>query len=208
MQNAVLDRWGVWGQIGHSRRSRKDVTHEALWAGPELKSGYALFHLMKMQRALTPPQDDGYYAAMRASGTVVDSGWQRAIGPYFDAFLSTARSIPEIIECCFGRDAPNKAMRLWFDGLPADEQDRRDQFNQQFAAARKSFSDLPLTKTRNTAVHRRGYPPYEVRIVGRFGVIHVGGPTKPVPAGAARRDGVPSGQGGSEAEPPRSFDGR
>jgi hypothetical protein len=65
--------------------------------------------------------------------------------------------------------------------LSADEQDRRIRFSQQFKASRSTFSDLPLTKTRNTAVHRRGYAPYEVRIAGRFGVTHVGGPTSPVP---------------------------
>jgi hypothetical protein len=157
------------------------VTQDELWAGPQLKNDYAFFHLMRMQQALAPPELEGTYAAMAASGTIVDSGWQRKIGPYFDAFLGAARSIPGIIECCFGRDTPNKEMKRWFDALPADEQDRRDQFSQGFKTARDAFAALPLSKNRNTSVHRRGYAPYEISIPGRFGLPHTGGPTKLVP---------------------------
>ena len=49
------------------------VTQETLWAGPELKSAYAYFHLQKMQQALNPPALDGYYAAIAATGAIVDS---------------------------------------------------------------------------------------------------------------------------------------
>lgn len=156
------------------------VTQEALWAGPELKSEYALFHLMKMRHALQPI-DDPHYAAMQAMGTIIDTGWQRAIGPYFDAFLATARSIPEIIECCFGKDTATADLCLWFNALPTDEQDRRKTFHQQYAAKRRAFRDLTLTDTRDTTTHRRGYAPYEIRIPGRYGVTHVGGPTNRVP---------------------------
>jgi len=167
------------------RQEARLATHDELWAGPELKLGYAHYHLVKMQLAITPPQGDSHIAAMQAAGVLVDTGWQRAIGPYFDAFLSAARSIPEIIACCFGRDTPNKEMKLWFDGLPSAEQDRRKQFTQEFKSTRKAFSNLPLTKTRNVAVHRRGYAPYKVRIAGRFGVTHEGGPTKVIPLSEA-----------------------
>jgi hypothetical protein len=67
------------------------VTPETLWAGPDLKSVYAFFHFSKMQPALEPERD-GNYAAQEAMGTIVDSGWQRSFGPYFDAFLSAARA--------------------------------------------------------------------------------------------------------------------
>jgi len=157
------------------------VTPGELWAGPDLKDEYAFFHLTRMQQALERPTDDNF-AAIVASGAIVDSGWQRKVGPYLDAFLSAARSIPEIIECCFGRDTGGPSdMRRWFDALSADEQARRQEFRRQFAASRDLFAVLPLTKNRNTSVHRRGYPQYEIRIAGRFGVTHEGGPTKGMP---------------------------
>jgi hypothetical protein len=153
------------------------VTPETLWAGPDPKSVYAFFHFSKMQRALEPERD-GNYAAQEAMGTIVDSGWQRSFGPYFDAFLSAARSIPDIIECCFGTD---KQMSWWIKTLPPDEQDRRNRFSKEFADTRQAFALLPLSNARRTSVHRRGYAPYEFKIAGRFGLAYAGSPTKSVP---------------------------
>jgi len=96
----------------------------------------------------------------------------------FDAFLSAARSIPDIIECCFGTD---KQMSWWIKTLPPDEQDRRNRFSKEFADTRQAFALLPLSNARRTSVHRRGYAPYEFKIAGRFGLTYAGSPTKSVP---------------------------
>ena len=160
------------------------ATPETLWAGPDLKSVYAFFHFSKMQRALEPERD-GNYAAQEAMGTIVDSGWQRSFGPYFDAFLSAARSIPDIIECCFGTD---KQMSWWIKTLPPDEQHRRNRFSKEFSDTRQAFALLPLSNARRTSVHRRGYAPYEFKIAGRFGLTYAGSPTKSVPLSETPRD--------------------
>jgi hypothetical protein len=66
---------------------------EKLWAGVELKLQYAEFHLQMMGRSLDLPKP----TALEAYGMIRDTGWQRSLYAYFDAFLSTARSVPEII---------------------------------------------------------------------------------------------------------------
>ena len=69
---------------------------EKLWAGVELKLLYAEFHFDMMGRSIQPPKQTSINVALQASG------WQRSFYAYLDAFLSTARSVPEIIQCCFG----------------------------------------------------------------------------------------------------------
>jgi hypothetical protein len=43
-------------------------------------------------------------AALESMGVIVDDGWHRAFYAHLDAFLSATRSLPEIIQCCFGVD--------------------------------------------------------------------------------------------------------
>src|ERR1700687_1477412 len=166
------------GLLCHSINEARSM-HDELWAGPQLKLEYAHFHVAKMLRALEPPEMTGDYAAIIASGAIVDTGWQRSIYPHFDAFLAAARSIPEIIQCCFGTDRDYRMLR-WFQQLPAEEQARRRAFRHQFTGY-KTFRDLPLSRTRQTSLHRRGHADAMLIISGRFGVIYIGGPAKPIP---------------------------
>jgi hypothetical protein len=122
---------------------------------------------------------------MQAAGAITDTGWQRSIYPYFDAFLSTARSIPEVIQCCFGMDAAtsrNHEMKNWFDHqLSSDERDRRHQFKQQFADDYRGFRSLRMSKVRHNIEHRTGVGPATVTIKGAFGDTHKGSPIQQVP---------------------------
>jgi len=166
--------------------------HEELWAGPHLKLQYAEFHLQKMEQSLEGPPRDQHSVAMQAAGVIIDTGWQRSIYPYLDAFLSTARSIPEIIQCCFGVDAAtrsksNKKMRKWFNQLSPDERDRRREFKKQFADDYRGFRSRRLSEVRHNIEHRTGVAPATVTIKGAFGDTHKGSPTEQVPISETRQ---------------------
>jgi hypothetical protein len=165
--------------ISTLNRNRTPLMHEELWSGPQLKLEYAYFHVAMMQRALQPSEMAENYPAIIASGAIVNTGWQRSIYPHFDAFLAAARSIPEIIQCCFGTDRDYRILR-WFKQLPAGEQARRRAFRHQFTSY-KTFRDLPLSRSRQISQHRRGCPEIEFTISGRFGVTYIGGPADPTP---------------------------
>ena len=161
---------------------------EELWAGPELKLEYAHFHYIVMTQSIAFPHWRDDEIAQMATGTIIDTGWQRRLYAHFDAFLSAARSIPEIVQCCFGFDQRAlRKVKQWFAKLDAQEQLRRRESSKQFAPAYNRFRDnLPLSNTRHIIEHRTGVAPVEVTINSLFGVSHVGGPTKRVPLSETR----------------------
>jgi hypothetical protein len=160
--------------------------HEALWAGVEVKRQYAAFHLQKMGQSLEPPEQTATHVALKASGAIIDTGWQRVIWPHFDAFLSAARSIPEIIQCCFGADLGHPIIKQWFGTLSAAEQARRKEFRTQFKPEYERFRKLPLGTARDTSVHRTGIAGAEVQISGMFGITYTGSAVKPLPLAETR----------------------
>jgi hypothetical protein len=154
--------------------------HDELWSGAQLKIENARQQLSGMQRAIQPPEPTATNVALEASGAIVGGLWQPAFYSHVDAFLSAARSVPEIIQCCFGVDQAG-VMRAWFNGLPVEEQQRRQEFKKQFEADYKAFRSLPLGNARNISEHRTGRPPVTVAITGLFGARYTGGPGKNVP---------------------------
>src|SRR5258708_426560 len=142
---------------------------EKLWTGVGLKIEYARFHLQRMGQALEPPERTQWNVAIEASGAIIDTGWQRSFYAHFDAFLSATRSVAEIINCCFGVDE-HRAMKAWFDQLPAEEQVRRREFWKQFQVQYDRFCGSPLGAARRISEHRTGYAPVTVTISGMFGV--------------------------------------
>ncbi len=123
--------------------------------------------------------------ALQPTGAIVDTCWQQAFYAYLDAFLTMARSVPEIISACFGKDF-SPAMKDWFNGLPTPETDRRKTFSSQFKTTYNSFKELSLSNARNISLHRTGVAPVEVNITGRFGVSHVGTPVRRVATSESR----------------------
>jgi hypothetical protein len=119
--------------------------HDELWAGVGSKLQNAEFHLQRMEQSLLPPERTGYNVALQAAGAIIDTGWHRAFYAHLDAFLSGARSVPEMVRCCFGEDdrAPTR-MKNWFNGLGPAEQNRRRQFTAQFKPAYDNFRALDL----------------------------------------------------------------
>jgi hypothetical protein len=159
--------------------------HEDLWAGVVLKLEYASYFLEKMSRSLQPSAGA---ATLEAAGAVAEHPWERSFYPSLDAFLAMTRSIPEIIQCCFGEDR-SSAMAKWFNALPAPEKTRRQAFSAEFKSCYDEFREHPLSVARNVSLHRRGYPDVEVSITGRFGVVHIGGAAKRVPGAESRETG-------------------
>ena len=158
---------------------------QELWAGPELKLEYARLHYVQMIRALDPPPPTAHQVAQISTGAIVSTAWQRTFYAHFDAFLSAARSIPEIIQCCFGHDG-HPAMRAWLKEMAVDEVSRRMEFRRQFGPAYKQFRDLALSNTRHVVEHRTGVAPVEVMVVSMWGLTHVGSPTKHIPESEIR----------------------
>ena len=113
--------------------------HDELWAGVELKLQNAEFHLQRMGQSLEPPERTATNVALQASGAILDTGWQRSFYAHLDAFLSATRSVPEIIQCCFGVDEGHPTMRSWFANLPQTERLRRRDFKKQFKTSYDSF---------------------------------------------------------------------
>ena len=84
-------------------------TQSDLWGGPGVKQEHAFYFWRRMQHALEPPPRTQINVAMQSAGTIIGRDWQRSFYANFDAFLAMARSVPEIINVCFGYDdrAPN-----------------------------------------------------------------------------------------------------
>jgi hypothetical protein len=102
-------------------------------------------------------------------GTIIAHAWQQSFYPNLDAFLAMARSIPEIIHCCFGHDT---VMKDWFESLALTEQTRRNTFSREFNAAYFLFRNHAFSIARNISFHREGYALVEVAIMGHFGTLH------------------------------------
>jgi hypothetical protein len=126
--------------------------------------------------------------ALRSDGAIIDTRWQQSFYAYLDGFLATARSVPEIVQCCFGEDQ-SKPMAEWFKSLAKTEQMRRRAFSSQFEPDYSGFRQHGLSSARNISFHRAGYASVEVKITGRFGVEHIGSPVKAVPTAESRHFG-------------------
>jgi signal transduction histidine kinase len=78
-------------------------------------------------------------------------------------------------------------MKEWFNTLPADEQDRRHEFKEEFNPHYEGFRALRLGTARHTIEHRTGVAPATVTINGLFGVIYIGGPAERIPLSETRQ---------------------
>jgi hypothetical protein len=152
------------------------TTHHDLWAGIDFKLDNAKFQFGQMAHALRPAEPLPQNPALLASiGATFDANfnWHQEFYASLDAFLSAARSVPELIRCCFGADR-NSKIRDWFDGLDVAEQQRRQRFEEKFTPDYDAFRALPLGTARHISEHRTGYAPVTVTITGRFGVTYTG----------------------------------
>jgi hypothetical protein len=123
----------------------------------------------------------------QSTGATTDARWQ-SFYAHVDTFLTKARSVPEIIESCFGADRVLMQTE-WFRQLPVDEQTRRKKFSRRFRRARDKFSRHYLTQERHASERRLGFPNVEGQVIGPFGDVHTASPVKRVPTAESRRVG-------------------
>jgi hypothetical protein len=160
--------------------------HEHLWAGVGRKLQDAQLAFGEMTRSLQPPERTPIYAALQSTGAIVDTRWQEKFYAHLDSFLAKVRSVPEVIESCFGADRGSRLMRDWLGGLSLAEQTRRQTFSNEFRADREAFRQHGLTNERNVSEHRLGFPSVEGKVIGPFGDVHTASPVKPIPTAESR----------------------
>jgi hypothetical protein len=157
-------------------------THRDLWPGIDLKLENALFHFEGMGQALQPPERTAHTVVLESSETLIGGNWHRAFYAHLDAFLSAARSVPELIRCCFGVDDGARKMREWFQALDPAEQTRRREFGDRFRPHYDAFRALPVGAARHISEHRTGVPPVTLPRSRAASVSHtVAGPRSPSP---------------------------
>ena len=154
-----------------------------LWSGASLKLEYASYFLNKMERSLNPPPRTHENVVQESAGAILATNWQQALYANFDAFLAMARSVPDILNCCFGKD---RVLYAWFDKLPGDKQRRRTEFSNRFKAGYEQFRKHYLTDERNNSLHRIGISGATVAHTGLFGVQYVGTAVTPINASETR----------------------
>jgi hypothetical protein len=119
-------------EVGEAVETPMSNVASDLWPGIDLKLENAQFHLEGMGQALQPPERTAYTTVLESHGALIGGNWHRAFYAHLDAFLSAARSVPELIRCCFGVDDGPKKMREWFQALDPAEQTRRREFSDRF----------------------------------------------------------------------------
>jgi hypothetical protein len=150
-----------------------------LWAGVERKISNARFFLGEMGQSLQ--HDHRAEARAMAAGLSVymPMRWEESFYARLDAFLVMARSVSEVINCCFGEDR-SPQIRNWFSALSPAEKPRRQTFSSNFRSDFDSFRALDLSNARDITVHRQGYPDVVITIAGKLGV-YTGTPISRLP---------------------------
>lgn len=163
----------------------------------QFKALEARRHLDRMGHVIIHPRHRAGFsqhqaASLSCPGTIISHQWHEEFNAALNAFLSTARSIPDVIENQFGYDNHTKQKKAWLNALPQDEQTRRSAFSNEFLKKQAPFLKLPLNAERNEVHHGSGIAHWEVRVQGRWGLTYTGGPTNPLPNTETRP--VPQGE--------------
>jgi hypothetical protein len=149
------------------------------------KLNEARAHLLEMGQVIIHPSRKADFprhlvAMMSCPGTMIHHPWQEEFDRALNAFLTSTRSVRDIISKRFGSDEYGNGKK-WLRSLDSNEQARRKQFRDQFELKFKSFDEHPLSVERKEVAHWSGVAHWEVRINGRFGETYVGGPTARLP---------------------------
>jgi hypothetical protein len=155
--------------------------HEELWQGVEFKLAEADFFLDRMGKVLLPPRitDPTWHPSYGSSV----AQWQPDFYYYFDAFLGATRSIPDIIQKCFGWDRPKD----WPVPLDADETARRKTFQSAFTVLYTNFLRQPLSRIRVGTFHWRGVTSVQTKAKVFCGQEYTGKPGQLIPSAAPRQ---------------------
>ena len=82
--------------------------HEDLWAGVELKMESADFFLEQMGKTLAPLERTQINVALRSSGAIIETRWQRSFYAYLDAFLAMVAVSPRLFRRALAKTRSRK----------------------------------------------------------------------------------------------------
>jgi hypothetical protein len=158
--------------------------NEDLWAGVEFKLAEAEFFLEQMGKVLVPPGPGtpGWHPAWAGQSM---TRWQPDFYYYLDGFLGAARSVPDVIQKCFGWD--KKSGAKWPQPLDADEKDRRREFQKEFTGLYTTYSALDLSRVRVGTFHWVGVPSVQTKARVFCGPEYTGRPGQLIPSAAPRQ---------------------
>lgn len=146
--------------------------HDDLWAGVEFKLAEAQFFLERMGKVLVPPQPT--HPSMMALAR-----WQPDFYYYLDAFIAATRSVPDVIQKCFGCDP--KSSKVWHVQPDAEEITRRQQFQAEFRLLYLAFNQQVLSRVRTGTLHWVGLPSVQTKANALCGREFTGGPLQRIP---------------------------
>ena len=157
--------------------------HEELWQGIELKLAEAHFFLDRMGKVLLPPQfnDPTWHPAYGPSV----AQWQPDLYFYLDAFIGATRSVPDVIQKCFGWDKRSK--EEWPQPPDAEEIGRREKFQDEFTSLYVAFHRQPLSRVRVGTFHWLGVPLVQTKAKAFCGQEYTGKPGQLIPSAAPRQ---------------------
>jgi|RhiMetdeSRZDD1v2_1073273.scaffolds.fasta_scaffold105132_3 hypothetical protein len=150
---------------------------EELWMGVEFKLKEARFFLDQMGAVLV-----SHYRHPAYGPSVIK--WQPDFYFYLDAFLGATRSIPDVIQKCFGLDP--HSTKDWPQPLDEEESGRRKTFQGEFTSRYRAFSRQPLSRVRVGAFHWLGVPSVQTKAKGFDGQEYTGEPGQLIPSTAPR----------------------
>ena len=110
--------------------------------------------------------------------------WQPDFYYYLDAFLGAARSVPDVIQKCFGMDPLSKGK--WKQAPDSDEIDRRNTFQAEFTILHSAFRGETLSRVRTSVYHWHGVAPVQAKARTALGRDYTGGPLEPIPSTACK----------------------
>lgn len=156
---------------------------EELWQGTDFKLAEARFFLDQMDKVLLPPQfnDPTWHPAYTHSVTQ----WQPDFYFYLDAFIGATRSVPDVIQKCFGWD--NRSTKEWLQPPDADEIARREKFQAEFTGLYRAFYRQRLSRVRVGTFHWRGVPSVQTKGKVFLGQEYTGKPGQLIPSAASRQ---------------------
>jgi hypothetical protein len=164
--------------------------YDELWLGVEFKQREAQFFFAQMGDIIASAYlGDTTRHPSHGNST---PRWQPDFYFYLDAFLGAARSIPDIIQKCFGWD--NYSEDEWVEEPSVDEEFRRKKFREKIRDASDAFRRRPLSRVRVGTFHWRGLPSVEAIAEVFGGQGYSGTPSELIPSSAPRKfpEDIPS----------------
>jgi hypothetical protein len=157
--------------------------HEELWQGIDFKLAEAAFFLDRMGKVLVPQwvNDPMGHPGYRHSA----AHWQPDFYFYLDAFIGATRSIPDVIQKCFGWDKHSE--KKWPQPPDNHEIDRRKRFQSAFTRLYVAFSRQPLSRVRVGTFHWRGVPSVQTKAKVFCGQEYIGKPGQIIPSAVPRQ---------------------